>query len=302
MPPNPPVVFAGHNAYMMSVARLCRDLGQFTDVTIYCSDGSLRAHRLVLGGASKFLRQILLDMSDDEETVLVMPGVPKTLLMALLDFLYTGKMLLSRTYTRDLQLLVGSLGIDPDNVRVDLVVKTTSSHFAQIPQMQIQTDQLMTKISIGNKPIGEVVSPVSLVVEPSSGPSSSSTPRGVLLRTSKRKSSADTSDEPSAKDPRFSTGQQHLPSTPSTSSSLKGRGRSRARQSVPSGYHDMTRAETWVCAICKCYDPPAKESTPTTEWIGCDCNRWYHKHCTRLKKVDDTFCCSQVNLKCLPRK
>jgi hypothetical protein len=42
-----------------------------------------------------------------------------------------------------------------------------------------------------------------------------------------------------------------------------------------SGVHDLARTETWVCAICRFYDPPAKEAPPTTEWIGCDCNRWY---------------------------
>jgi hypothetical protein len=26
----------------------------------------------------------------------------------------------------------------------------------------------------------------------------------------------------------------------------------------------MTRTETWVCAICRFYDPPAKEAPPTT--------------------------------------
>ena len=71
--------------------------------------------------------------------------------------------------------------------------------------------------------------------------------------------------------------------------------------SVPSGVHDITRKDTWVCAICECYDPPEEDSArPTTEWIGCDCNRWYHKHCTKLRKIDNSFCCENVNLPCLP--
>ena len=44
----------------------------------------------------------------------------------------------------------------------------------------------------------------------------------------------------------------------------------------------MANVETWKCAICKQYDPvlptgvePSK--MPTTEWVGCDCNRWYHQ-------------------------
>jgi hypothetical protein len=59
-----------------------------------------------------------------------------------------------------------------------------------------------------------------------------------------------------------------------------------------------------VCTICECYDPPEEENDlinpTTTEWIGCDCNRWYHKRCTKLKKIDDSFSCKKVKLTCLP--
>ena len=43
------------------------------------------------------------------------------------------------------------------------------------------------------------------------------------------------------------------------------------------GFHDLEDVETWVCAVCQCYDPiftsPVKnfkqaEDLMTTEWIG----------------------------------
>ena len=42
------------------------------------------------------------------------------------------------------------------------------------------------------------------------------------------------------------------------------------------GNHDMENVETWVCAICGRYDPvlTGAGDTNTTEWIGCDCNRY----------------------------
>ena len=110
-------------------------------------------------------------------------------------------------------------------------------------------------------------------------------------------------------------------SMPPGRGTLRTRGRSRAgnrpgsgggaRQSIAAvpvltGYHDMSDVETWVCAICKCYDPPVdagqdgEGSGDTTEWIGCDCNRWYHKLCTRLAVVDETFSCKLLKLVCLP--
>ena len=69
-----------------------------------------------------------------------------------------------------------------------------------------------------------------------------------------------------------------------------------------SGFHDMANVETWKCAICKQYDPvlPAGVEPSKTEWVGCDCNRWYHQFCTGLDTVDDSFACKLVKLKCLP--
>ena len=90
------------------------------------------------------------------------------------------------------------------------------------------------------------------------------------------------------------------PTRPSTSETEK----SNNSTSDLSGYHDMTNVETWVCAICRLYDPATSEfgegSGDTTEWIGCDCNRWYHKLCTKLAVVDESFSCAQVKLECLP--
>lgn len=37
--------FAGHQAYIVSVAKMCRDMEVFTDVKILCADGELAAHR-----------------------------------------------------------------------------------------------------------------------------------------------------------------------------------------------------------------------------------------------------------------
>ena len=77
--------------------------------------------------------------------------------------------------------------------------------------------------------------------------------------------------------------------------------------SAATGYHDLSNVHTWVCAICKQYDPVLPpnvdaQDAANTEWIGCDCDRWYHQYCTGLKKIDDGFCCKMVNLQCLPNE
>ncbi len=41
----PSVSFSGHNAYIASVARMCREGNVFTDVSIIAQDGCVAAHR-----------------------------------------------------------------------------------------------------------------------------------------------------------------------------------------------------------------------------------------------------------------
>ena len=63
---------------------------------------------------------------------------------------------------------------------------------------------------------------------------------------------------------------------------LRTRGRARSRgsstpRSKDKGWHDLQNVDTWVCAICGQYDPilpGGSELGSTTEWIGCDCNRY----------------------------
>lgn len=85
------IVFTGHNAYMMSVARMNRDTSQFTDVILVCLDGQVVAHRLVLAAASSSLKIAFLEVEKDgiqEHTILV-PDVKKSVVAGLVDFLYT---------------------------------------------------------------------------------------------------------------------------------------------------------------------------------------------------------------------
>jgi len=91
VPDRPPVIFAGHNTYLMSVTKVCREAEQFVDVALRCDDGKLLAHKLVLASASKFLHQLLLDHSsvEDEPPVILIPDVSTSSLAKILDFIYT---------------------------------------------------------------------------------------------------------------------------------------------------------------------------------------------------------------------
>ena len=58
-----------------------------------------------------------------------------------------------------------------------------------------------------------------------------------------------------------------------------------------------------VCGICHEYDPPRQDENSlkpyTTEWVGCDCDRWFHKTCTKLQRFTTLFSCRSVKMKCI---
>jgi len=116
------VTFQGHHSYIVSIAKLCKENGLFTDVTILCDDGKLVAHKIVLAAVSPFLCAVLEgETGGAGHTTLIVPEVRKEIVQQLLDFLYTGIMKLSQSSTWELQQLVLLLQIDPQNVGVDTV-------------------------------------------------------------------------------------------------------------------------------------------------------------------------------------
>ena len=63
--------------------------------------------------------------------------------------------------------------------------------------------------------------------------------------------------------------------------------------------------ELVTCGICELLDPPVDPRNPqvpevaeTTEWVGCDCYRWFHKSCTKLSKFTEKFSCKSVRMRC----
>ena len=65
--------------------------------------------------------------------------------------------------------------------------------------------------------------------------------------------------------------------------------------------------ENYTCGICNQFDPPLQTDEVlklpryTTEWVGCDCERWFHKPCTKMKKFMKSFSCKSVKMKCLSK-
>lgn len=120
------------------------------------------------------------------------------------------------------------------------------------------------------------------------------------------------SPEPAAPPPRGQQAQQQ--SWKGKTASKKAYDRSAMRQNVKmpftsSKIEDVTgkygkEEELVTCGICQLLDPPVDPkypvpSTETTEWVGCDCYRWFHKSCTKLMKFTEKFSCKSVRMRCL---
>ena len=125
------VTFQGHHSYIVSIARLCKQNGLFTDVTLQCDDGKLLAHRIVLAAVSPFLRGVLIELpSGTQDFTIIVPDVRRAIVQQLLDFLYTGNMNVDQEATWELQELVHLLKIDPSNVGVVVEDDSCASRLA----------------------------------------------------------------------------------------------------------------------------------------------------------------------------
>jgi len=123
--------FPSHQFHMVHLAKMCQENKEYTDCVIRVGnadggggqqDQELRAHRLVLGSVSPFLKLVFADLPQNHsEATILVPGVHRRVVKALLDFFYTGQMTVERQDTTDLQLLIDTLQIDPGLITVDTV-------------------------------------------------------------------------------------------------------------------------------------------------------------------------------------
>lgn len=112
--------FPSHKSHTLTLAKMVKESKAFADCVIQCDDGvQLRAHRLVLGAASEFLKEVFREVpSSLSEATVVVPGVKEPIVSGLIDFLYTGEMKVERRDTADLQRLIEALQIDRNLIDV----------------------------------------------------------------------------------------------------------------------------------------------------------------------------------------
>ena len=231
-----------------------------------------------MAAASPLLKEAMYQEDLEDDLVIFLPDVSTSVMTSILDLIYKGRMTITPQSTWAIRSLVKELMINAEDVSVvnsgsKKPLTPVISHVQQQqPNVNVDEEQRSSRKrkrdSIGDTP------KASKLAKPNN--SASSKGRG---KKSKNKGNH-------------------------RNSAVVGGSNETLDES--SGFHDFEDVETWVCAICQCYDPvitspiKSQDLQMTTEWIGCDCNRWYHQYCTKLKNIDDSFSCKQLNRECLP--
>jgi len=273
--------WGGFKSHMMATMAKWREVNYLTDATFQCLDGKVSFHRLVVAAASPLLREAM-SQDQTEELIISVPEITSAVMAAMMDLLYKGRMYITPSNTWDIRSLVEILTINAEDVSVisgSRLPPITTSASSQSPVLPASVPASKSNVTEKSATTNRKRRRQTLESVPPVASKISKTEDNTQIKTTGRKKKRKSQLNDSTND----SGNVSVAST---------------------GFHDLEDVETWVCAICKCYDPvitsPIKDDLATTEWIGCDCNRWYHQYCTKLKHIDDSFSCVQVNLKCLP--
>jgi len=102
--------WASHLPNMGTVFASLYQTEGLSDVCLSCSDGSLRAHKLILSTCSDYFLDLFLE-SQSKRTVVMLPGVKLAHLRTLLGFIYTGEVKVSEDELPDLLEVAEMLGV-----------------------------------------------------------------------------------------------------------------------------------------------------------------------------------------------
>lgn len=104
----------GHQIELLHQAKQLCDAQDYVDLTIYCEDGVVRAHQMLLATASPFLKLLFQSspLYGVDEISLILPEVKACLVQALIHFVYTGTVVSKEDHFYSLMKLVYALNIN----------------------------------------------------------------------------------------------------------------------------------------------------------------------------------------------
>ena len=108
------LVRRGHQLELLHQAKLLCDRQDYVDLTIYCEDGVVRAHQMLLAVASPFLKALFQTSPTNgtEDISIILPEIKVCLVQALVHFVYTGAVVTKEEHFYSLMKLVYALSIN----------------------------------------------------------------------------------------------------------------------------------------------------------------------------------------------
>ena len=112
--PSQRLIRRGHQMELLAQAKVLCDHQDFVDLTIYCEDGVVRAHQMLLAVASPFLMMLFQSNPSygNDDITLILPEVKACLVQALIHFVYTGVVVSNENHFYSLMKLVYALNIN----------------------------------------------------------------------------------------------------------------------------------------------------------------------------------------------
>ncbi len=108
------LVRRGHQLELLQQAKDLCDSQEYVDLTIYCEDGVVRAHQMLLATASPFLKLLFQTspLYGVDDIALILPEVKACLVQALVHFVYTGTVVSKEDHFYSLMKLVYALNMN----------------------------------------------------------------------------------------------------------------------------------------------------------------------------------------------
>ncbi|XP_034239005.1 protein tramtrack, beta isoform-like [Thrips palmi] len=124
-----------HCLGVLSYLRQLLSSESFVDVTLCCLGGSLRAHRVLLSACSPYLQKLLLEHPSSEHTTIILADVHREDMRALLQFMYTGGVAVSRDR-------LGSFLLTAEALQVKVLKDVSDSYPSSSPDVKVAVAEL----------------------------------------------------------------------------------------------------------------------------------------------------------------
>ena len=134
------LVRRGHQLELLHQAKVLCDKQDYVDLTIYCEDGVVRAHQMLLAVASPFLKLLFQTspLYGLEDISIILPEVKACLVQALIHFVYTGTVVSKEDHFYSLMKLVYALNINASIEAESTNERPTIFSAPLVPQSNIE--------------------------------------------------------------------------------------------------------------------------------------------------------------------